>query len=523
MASAGVAMAAPPAIPAAVTQAVRQRVDYGYSVGIAVGLVHRDGRAFYGYGRRDRDFPGAPDEDTLFEIGSVTKVLTSLLLAEAVVRGELGEEDPVSSLLPDRVLPRGRDREMTLIDLATHRSGLPVNPDNLCTEDITRPFECYTEERWRSFLERYALPREPGAAWEYSNTGFGLLGYALAARAGVDYETLLRARVLEPLGMISTTVEPGEDQAARMAKGHSSVLRRPPFRLPVLEGAGALRSTVSDLLTFLSFQLGLDESPLAEAMRATGTFRTTTTYPGLSLGMGWFLWDLPGGRVLQHGGETPGFTAFVGCHPARGIGAVVLSNSRVNAYTAVTDVGMRLLDSSYPLTPIRRPAEVPRETLASYMGVYVGPEGDTFEIGRVLDRLVGYHVRSDFEFVLIPESARRLLVLEVEVGSGVAAQFQVATDGPVTRMDWTQGGRTTAYARTGEPARLSLTPSGGDVRIGMTGGGGGAYEIQASPDQTLWERLGSVTANTNGLLDPIRGGEPRFYRAVRHRQSSPSP
>ncbi|MBX3745068.1 MAG: beta-lactamase family protein [Verrucomicrobiae bacterium] len=519
LAGACVVGATPPVIPASVTQAVRQRVDFGYSAGIAVGLIHRDGRAFHGYGRRDRDRPGAPDEHTLFEIGSVTKVLTSLLLAEAVHRGELDGNDTVASLLPDRILPRGRDREMTLLQLATHRSGLPVNPDNLCVEDVTRPFECYTEERWRDFLERHVPPREPGSAWEYSNTGFGLLGYALAARAGVSYEALLRERVLGPLGMTSTIIDPDDDQAERLAKGHSSVLKRPPFRLPVLEGAGALRSTVSDLLTFLSFQLGLEDTPLRPAMRDIETFRTATTYPGMGMGMGWFLWDLPGGRVLQHGGETPGFTAFVGCHPARGIGAVVLSNSRVNAYTAVTDIGLRLLDSSYPLTPIRRPADVPQETLASYMGVYQGPGGDSFEIGRVLNRLVGYHVRSDFEFVLVPESARRLLVLEIEVGPNVAAQFQVAANGRVTGMDWTQGGQTASYTRTGDPARLTLSPSGHEIGIGIVGGGDVPYEIQASSDQTRWEKIGSVTANSEPLHEVIRRAEPRFYRAVRRRNA----
>ena len=510
-------IAAAPVIPVSVTRTIRERVDYGYCVGTVVGMINPDGRSYFSYGRPALDSIRTVDEQTVFEIGSVTKVFTSLLLADAVQRGEVSMDDAVGSLLPEGWRVPGGSSPITLLHLATQTSGLPPNPDNLCSEDATRPFECYGEDLWAAFLRSYSLSREPGASWEYSNTGMGFLGFALAARAGVNYESLLRERILDPLGMKSTGLMMDSAVLGRRATGHSSVLQRPPFLMPVMEGAGALRSTASDLLDFLAYNLGIRETPLAPVLNDAWQRRTATSTPGISIGLGWWLWDLPGGRIVQHGGDTPGFTAFVAFHPVRRVGAVVLSNSRANRYSGVTDVGLHLLDSAYPLTPTRKPAEVSEAVLAGYMGVYEEAGGDSFEIGRIRQRLVGYHVRSNFEFAMIPESIRRLGVYDIEVGPDVSALFRVNADGAVTGMNWTQGGRTVTYTRKAEPAALRIHSRGDQWVLSMEGGSGAAYELEASSDWRSWSVIGTLASRDDEMTVARDGDGSRSFRAVRRR------
>ncbi|MBL9129219.1 MAG: beta-lactamase family protein, partial [Verrucomicrobiales bacterium] len=510
--------AEPPGISETVARAVRQRVDFGYSAGLVVGVVNREGRAYLGYGGENHQAVGTPDERTLFEIGSVTKVFTSVLLAEMVARGEVTFDEPVQSLLTGRVVvPRG-SAEISLEHLATQRSGLPLNPANLCADDATRPFECYTLERFYSFLNGFNLPREPGLAWEYSNTGFGLLGHALVVRSGKPYESLLRERVLEPLGMTSTFVDVPADDLDRVATGYSGVIARPSFRMPVLEGAGALHSTVEDLLTFVSCHLGIRESPLTSVLRETQVRRSDTSYAGVGIGLGWWLWALPGGEVVQHGGDTPGFTSFVGFHPVRGVGVVVLSNARGGTYSSVLDVGLHLLDSRYPLTSIRRPATVDAEALMEETGIYEEPGGDAFEVGFVRDHLVIYHVRSRFEMTLHPESSRRFAALDLELPPQTTAGFVLDGEGRVTAMDWTQGGRTTRYARKAAPARIVMTEDGGRRELALSGGSGAAYDVEATDDWANWTPVGVLRLPSDRLPDGNGDGfRARFYRAVRRR------
>lgn len=514
-----VGWAASPTMPTTADHALRQRVEYGYNPGIVVGLVNRNGRTIRTYGRRARWMEGAPDSQTIYEIGSVTKTFTAALLADAVVRGEVGLDDPVQSLLPATVrVPRAHE-EIRLRHLATHRSGLLPIPDNLASTKIREPFAGYDVDRLHEFLARYVLTREPGAAWEYSNLGFGLLGHALAQRSGREYEDLLRARILQPLGLTATGGTLSAAPAGRKASGYSGVVPVPPFQMPAMEGAGVLRSSMDDLLTYLEFHLGFRESQdLSAALRETHRPQGPTTYPGVSIGLAWLRVTLPGGLVLQHDGETPGFTAFVGFRPDPGLGVAILSNARINARSGIVDVGLHLLDSAYPLTSVPRPAAVEPSLLASYAGVYRRPDGDVFELGISADRLVLYHVRSDFEFTLYPQSSTRFDAPEIEVGNGASAQFRTNSAGTVTRLDWTQSGQTLAYARQGEPARVQLLREAGEVQIAITGGGEANYRVEASADLRQWEVLGMTRTGSDSIPDPAGGGQSaRFYRAVRIR------
>src|SRR5208283_4407870 len=125
----------------------------------------------------DKNDKRALDGDTVFEIGSITKVFTALLLADMAQRGEVALTDPVSKYLPKGVKMPGRNGHAIMLqDLATHTSGLPRLPSNMKPKDFMNPYADYTPELLYQFLSSYELPRDPGSKWEYSNLGAGLLG-----------------------------------------------------------------------------------------------------------------------------------------------------------------------------------------------------------------------------------------------------------------------------------------------------------------------------------------------------------
>src|SRR5215470_2283012 len=179
------------------------RIDVRHqSVGIVVGVISPEGRRIVAYGQLEKGDPRPLNGDTLFEIGSTTKVFTSLLLADMVQRGEVKLDDPVSKYLPPDVkVPERNGRAITLVDLATHTSGLPRMPSNFAPKDPGNPYADYTLDQLYRFLSSYQLTRDIGSQYAYSNMGAALLGNALARGAGTDYEALVRSRICDPLGM----------------------------------------------------------------------------------------------------------------------------------------------------------------------------------------------------------------------------------------------------------------------------------------------------------------------------------
>jgi D-alanyl-D-alanine-carboxypeptidase/D-alanyl-D-alanine-endopeptidase len=309
------------------------------SLGMVVGIIDGDGRRIVAQ--------GDVRPDSLFEIGSITKVFTALLLADMAERGEVALSDPVTKYLPDGVKAPQRGRPMTLEDLSTHMSGLPRLPTNLSPRTLANPYVDYTPAKLYDFLGSYKLERESGAKWEYSNLAAGLLGHLLARRAGMDYDTMVRLRICGPLGMTSTVGVMPPELRPRAATGHNALLQ--PVRnwdWDALAGAGALWSSASDMLDFVDANLGKKKSGLAPAMAAMLKVR----YPiGGNVGqaLGWQTFTRDGVELFWKDGGTFGFASFVGFDPKSGRGVVVLSD----AFTlpGVSDIGMHLLDARNPL------------------------------------------------------------------------------------------------------------------------------------------------------------------------------
>jgi serine-type D-Ala-D-Ala carboxypeptidase/endopeptidase len=361
-------------------------------VGIVVGAIDPRGRRVVSYGNLAKDDRRPLDGDTTFEIGSMTKVFTSLVLMDMARKGEVSVTDPVSKYLPATVkMPERNGKKITLQDLATQSSGLPRMPNNFDPKDPSNPYADYTPERLYAFLSGYQLTRDIGSQFEYSNLGVGLLGHALSLRAGMDYETMVRARVLAPLEMNSTGVTLTPAMKAHLAMGHGPNLNPVPnWDLAVLAGAGALRSTANDMLTFLSANLGYLKTPLAAAMADEMSIRRPAGASDMQIAYNWLIQTKDGNSIVWHNGGTGGYRTWMGFDLKSRAGVVVLSN--VSSAEGPDDIGRHLLDASYPLLKAKPAQEHTEITLESkifdkYAGSYqfapnviltVSREGDRF-------------------------------------------------------------------------------------------------------------------------------------------------
>jgi len=360
-------------------------------VGIVVGVIDRDGRRVIAHGRYKRGGRRQVDGDTLFEIGSNGKVFTSLLLSDMARRGEVRLDDPVAKYLPDGVtMPERGGRSITLVDLATHTSGLPRMPANFAPKDRHNPYADYTVEQLYGFLSSHTLTRDIGAQYDYSNVGVGLLGHVLARRRGTTYEDLVRDRITAPLGMRDTAITLSPDLKKRLAHGHDEDGRPVPNwdLKEATAGAGGLRSTANDLLKFLAVVLGYQDSPLKPAMDAQLAFPMRVAEGAerhplqrqedrTSIGLGWHAMETERGQVVMHGGGIGGYLTFMGLNLARGWGAVVLTNM---FRTPAAVIGVPILTGA-PLAPAprwRRAITIEPSVLDRYVGRYrfargVGP------------------------------------------------------------------------------------------------------------------------------------------------------
>jgi CubicO group peptidase (beta-lactamase class C family) len=256
---------------AAIQALIQSRVDEKRAVGIVVGVMEADGSTrIFAAGEAGPDAQPL-GERSVFEIGSTTKVFTAILLADMVAKGEVAFDDPVAKFLPEGevTMPTRGGKEITLLDLSTHRSALPRMPDNFTPADATNPYADYTVEQMYEFLSNHELRRDIGAEAEYSNLGAGLLGHVLARVNGNSYEELVSERILDPLGMSNTAITLSGGMSHWLVKGHDqlgNVVSN--WDIATLEGAGALRSDVNDMLAFIAANTGPPESSLEEAMRA---------------------------------------------------------------------------------------------------------------------------------------------------------------------------------------------------------------------------------------------------------------
>jgi len=424
-----------------------ERVDeFHQSVGIVAGMIGPNGRKIVSYGALEKGDTRVLNGDTVFEIGSVTKVFTSLLLADMVQRGEVALSDPVAKYLPATVkMPQRNGRQITLQDLATHTSGLPRLPANLKQTDAANPYADYTVAQMYEFLSSYELTREIGSQYEYSNLGGGLLGHVLALRAGKDYESLVRARITGPLGMKDTAIALSPEMKAQLAVGHDAKMSAVGnWDLPTLAGAGALRSTANDLLTFVAANLGYVKTPLAPAMSARLDVRKPTGNPGLEIALAWHILASAGddGMVVWHNGGTGGYRSFIGFNPKARVGVVVLANASTTS--GVDDIGVHLLRPEAPLLDAAafRPPKERKEIAADaklfdkYAGRYQLAPNFILTVTREGDHLF-VQATGQPKFELFAESEKEYFLKVVDA----QVSFEVDSKGVTNQLMLHQNGR----------------------------------------------------------------------------------
>lgn len=338
-------------IKPAVDNLIRPLIDEKRTVGVVVGILNGEETRVFGYGRMVKEFDRAPNGDTVFEIGSITKVFTATILADMVLKGEVKLEDPVRLYVPeDARIPTSGTREITLLDLATHRSGLPRMPANFHLSELrnrANPYKNYDADMMFRFLSVFQLPRGIDERYEYSNLGYALLGYALTRKAGKSYEELVLERVCRPLGLGDTTQTFSPGRKARLARGYTQDLKATlNWDLEAFAAAGGLRSTTNDMLRFMKANLGLTETKLGPALEMAQKPRRPAQSRWTRMGLGWHISLLHGTEynVINHNGGTGGYHSYLGFVKETKTGVVILANSPWYTDPVALQV-LRLLDS----------------------------------------------------------------------------------------------------------------------------------------------------------------------------------
>ena len=319
---------------------------------IVVGLVDPNGTQFYGYGNMSNANPITVDKDTIFAIGSITKVFTTILLADMVNSGLVNLDDSIEKYFPPSVkAPTYNGQKIILENLATHTSGLPEFPGSHCVSNFngtddedslqTRLFfiECdknYTFDQLYQDLSNTTLTSEPGLKFEYSTFGISLLGHILALKSGISYDRLLEERILNVLGMNSTSIVLSDAQKSRLAIGHLNGQELPFWNTSrPIAPAGGLHSSVADMLKFASANLGLIDTKINTAMKESHIIihdsslgkafsNDYTAYVSL----GWIIATDFGTQIVEHNGETAdGYNSFIALNPSKERGIVIIASA----------------------------------------------------------------------------------------------------------------------------------------------------------------------------------------------------
>lgn len=331
-------------------------------VGMVVGLVDESGTRVIGYGKLGNGTDQEVDGDTLFCLGSITKVFTALLLQDLVEQGLVHLDDPAQKYLPDSFkMPTYNGKPITLLHLATHTSGLPRDENG-----DTATFLSHSSGDTATFLSHCKLTRAPGTKWEYSNFGIGLLAQIITQQAGKDYETLVLERICRPLGMNSTRLHITSELKPRLAGGYVMPGHRVLDGGLSAGGVGGLHSTVNDMLKFIAAYAGIAPSPLSPLMDKARALHKLES--GEQRPLVWFGSD----PIYEHGGLVDGFQSEMAFDRKRRRGIIILSNC-IFCQTALSAICGPLLrgNSSRPgyVTPLTP------HLLSRYVGTYRNEKG----------------------------------------------------------------------------------------------------------------------------------------------------
>ena len=313
--------------------------------GVSIAVVDHGVRKFLTY--------GVAKQDSIYEIGSITKTFTGLILSQMLEQGKVKFDDPVRELLPPGTVRKPDGAEITLLDLATQHSGLPRMPGNFKPADANNPYADYHAANLYAFLAKQGVSKPDKTTFLYSNLGFGLLGQALSVRAGKSYAQLLKDEVLDPLGMHDTAIALSPSQNERFLPGHTAN-HRPAhaWDLDAFAGAGAIRSTASDMLTYVEANLHPKEVKPVNASDAAKTISRALaqshelradSLAGQRIALAWLYNPKMG--TFWHNGSTGGYSAYAFFNPKGNYAGVVLVNTSAGPQGSFADrIGKHIVE-----------------------------------------------------------------------------------------------------------------------------------------------------------------------------------
>ena len=352
-----------------VKEHIKSRVDEDINVGIVVALIDGENVEYYSYGKADLKTGADVDENSIFEIGSISKTFTGIIVADEVVKGKMKLSDPISKYLSEYTkVPTRNDKSITIKDVATHSSSLPRMPDNFAPANPNNPYADYTIEMAYDFISGVELTRDIGERYEYSNLALGMLGHILELQYDKDYEAIMVERIANPLGMNNTRIVFTPEMKKHLAKGHNNGEEVENWDLPALAGAGAIRSSPVDMVKYVQANMGVHKTPLYEAMQLSHKTAYENEDQKFKIGLTWHYSN--DGEIIQHGGATGGYRAFAGFIAGTEKGVVVLTNST----EGITGIGMKLLDDTFDLKMPKKSIAVDLEKEIKKNGLEKGIE-----------------------------------------------------------------------------------------------------------------------------------------------------
>jgi CubicO group peptidase (beta-lactamase class C family) len=416
----------------AVQENIADRLAEGNILGVSIAYIYPDGRTrFILRGSLSPKRSKTITKNTIFEIGSISKTFTALMMIKMAEEGAFSLDTPIETLLPNSVnMPAFEDKKITLQHLATHTAGLPSVPFNMSPSDPLNPYADYTVKQMYEFLNEYELTAAPGSNFAYSNLELGLLGHILELQSGKSYEQLLQQYITGPLEMNDTGIAISAQKQARFAAPYNYGEDAKHWDIPTLAGAGAIRSTTEDMATYMKAQMGLQESDLKSAINKTHQISFDTS-KSPAIGLGWF-YSTQQDTIIWHNGGTGGFKSFAGLNKEEGTAIVVLSNGT----ESVDDIGLHLLDERHPLKKVRTTVTVDSSTLDSYTGTYQITAAFSITVTKEGDQLMT-QATGQQKFPVYPESETKFFLKVVD------AQIEFIPDenGNFIKLKLYQGGR----------------------------------------------------------------------------------
>jgi len=410
---------------------------------VTVGIIDGDTEFTLGVGALSKDDASVPDGDTVYEIGSISKVFTGVLFADAIKRKLVTADDPADSLLPEGVVmpvsKKKPERKITLQQLSTHISGLPRMPNNFGDADPQNPASKYSAKEMFEFLNSHELSRKPGIAEEYSNFGVGLLGELLSQKQKTDYETLLKDRITASLKMNDTSLKLSENQTKRLAPPHDAGCDPSSnWDFMALAGAGGIRSTVNDMLKFARANINTPESETGKAIDlAFAQQRKPKGLGSQTMGFGWFI--NPKSETRWHNGGTGGYHSIMFVNRKDRRSVIVLCNTATGEVDTLGSEIMALL-SGRDVKPRVFPKkfEVTADVCQRYVGKYKLNATFTFDIAFANEEKTKLTVQLTGQpaVQIFPKSETRwfLKVVEAEI------EFTLNDDGKCTALTLHQNG-----------------------------------------------------------------------------------